>query len=518
MALNILTLPAARFRFLKTISNKYALLLIGSNLSKVSIDKGLRAFDKDKDVTKLAQLFKAEDIRSVGLIKKTSVSIFEQEMPIIQQKVNLKLSHFVVLLDYKDPNIRSSQHNLPSEEAFLISSNEFARFYERDISTGLCYYLMLKVLEEKNRIDQILSHQLGHPNPYIFPLPNQVERAEIIMPHRGNLEELETALWYLNKQTTTPQKISVCFDEFVTEQHFKIADKHTKARFFVNFPSGVGPYPSRDVLARGTEENMIVFHDSDDVSTTNRIGILTNILKTENIDAVGSHELRVDKIKKRIEAKCYPLDVIGAKNNTDLQCIFFPSTAIKKSAYLKVGGLSTIRKHSSDSQFYWRAHFFLNIKNVDEFLYIRVKQENTLTTAPETALDTKVRIRLNRQWYFDFARVQNQNVELLESALVDEYNVAEIDVVPLQKEYREMIINWQDLKLSLRDSNPFKHLKKPTFPNENDILESRLLDYREVKDAGVTQLKKSMSWRIGWAITRCIIVLFGWIPFVKKRI
>lgn len=507
----IINFSASQFEFSNKKLSGYSFFFVGRNPLKIT------GFDNQNSEDWI-QFFKESNIVSIGFAKKQNLPILEKELELIQQKIDFKKSHFTVLLPYENPNIHRSQYNLPSEESFLISPNDFVQFYEKDIPTGLCYHFMTMVLEGKNQIEQIFTHQIGHPNPVLVHQSENRESAEVIMPHKGNLEELETALWYLKKQQTAPQKISVCFDEFVSGDHFKLADKHSKARFFVNFPSGVGPYPSRDILARGTEENVIVFHDSDDISTSNRIAVLTNILKNNIADAVGSHELRVNKIDKKIEAVRFPLDVIDLEDKRNRHSILFPTTAMKKSAYLKAGGLSTIRRHSSDSQFYWRAHFFLNIRNVDEFLYIRVKRANSLTTSSATALGTNVRERLNRQWRMDFDRIQNRNISLLESTLIDEYNVAEIDLVPLKKEYRDTIINWQKLKQSLRENNPFYLSKKPTFPEESDILKNRLLEFRLVKDPGVSELKKSFSWRIGWSITRMIIALFGWIPFVKKHL
>jgi hypothetical protein len=514
-----ITFLSTKFDFIHQKLNAYSLVFIGTDLSKSVLEKELKSFDSNREIKILANALEKNNVISIGLLKNENILNFNKELQLIEQKIDLKKSHFLVLLDHELPTTYRSTEYRPSEESFLISSDKFTQFYKEKITTGLCYHLMLGALN--HNLEQILVHQIKHPNPLINKAVHPIENAEVIIPHRGNLEDLadlETALWYLEQQQVKPRKISVCFDEFVSEHHFKIVDEHNEARFFVNFPSGVGPYPSRDALARTTEEEVIIFHDSDDISTINRIGILTDVLKNDKWDAVGSHELRVNKIEKRIEAIRFPLDVIEVQNKQNAHAIFFPTTAIKKTAYLKTGGLSTIRKHSSDSQFYRRAHFFLNIKNVDEFLYIRIKRENSLTTASSTALGTTVRLRLNQQWKTDFLKIQNRNISLLESTLFDEYNVAEIDLVPLEEKYRETILNWQELKLRLQKSHPSNQLKPPSFPNEKDILESRILDYRLIKDPGIAELKKSLSWRIGWKITRVIIFLFGWIPFVRKRL
>ena len=507
----LIDFQASSFDFLNQRLRGYSFFLISKNALEITQSKN---WDSDD----LAQFSKENEIVSIGFIKKENLSNFEKELEIIQQKIDLEKTHFTVLLEYKDPNLQQNQATLPAEESFLISPNEFVRFYEKNISTGLCYHFMLKALEIENGLEQIIAHQIGHPNPILFEEKELPKSTEVVMPHQGKTDDLEAALWYLKKQKIAPTKVSVCFDEAVSERHFEIADEHSEVRFFANYPPRVGPYPSRDVLSRATEEEIIVFHDSDDISTTDRILALTHVLKDENWDAVGSHELRINKIKEQIEAVRFPPNVIERMSNQDRFSIFFPTTAIKKAAYLKSGGLSTVRKHSSDSQFYRRAYFFMNLKNVDEFLYIRVKRENSLTTAKRTTLGSPVRERLKHQWMNDFVKIQNQNIGLNESTLVDEPNVTNVDLIPLKPANREPILKWQELTRFLQEENPFKHISKPDFPKEADILDNRLLDYKLVKDPSTRILKQSLSWRIGWAITRVIMVLFGWIPYVKKRL
>lgn len=507
----LIDLSLAQFDFLNQKLKHYSFFFIGEQALEVTNLK-------NGDSEGLSQFFKENKIVSIGFIKKQQLPTVEKELEIIQQKIDFNKTHFAVLLQYENPHIYRTIFNLSAEESYLISPNEFVRFYEKNTSTGLCYHFMLKALDATNQLEQIIVHQLRHPNPLFYGTDQQLKNTEVIMPHQGDTDDLVAALWYLQKQEVVPTKVSVCFDENVTESHFKIVDEHSGVRFFTNLPPSVGPYPSRDVLARATEEEVIVFHDSDDLSTTNRISLLSKVLNDDRLDAVGSHELRVNKIKERIEAIRFPLDVINANSGQAHHPIFFPATAIKKTAYLKVGGLSTVRRHSSDSQFYKRAYFFLNLKNVDEFLYIRVKRENSLTTAKTTTLDSPVRKRLKSQWGMDFFKVQNRNISLNESTLIDEHTVAPIDLIPLKKEYREAILKRQELTSYLQSESPFKDLAQPSFPDEKDILEDRLMDYKLIKDPGVYVLKQSFSWRIGWAITRVIVLLFGWIPYVKKRI
>ena len=517
----MIVFPANKFNFLAPKLSNYSFILLGNNLSKDNIEKALIQIDADNEIGGASGFFDAHKIVSIGLVKDENVTNFNQEIFLLKKKIEFNKTHFVILINHEEViKTKASSFN-PSEESFLISPRCFVDFFKKDLDTGLCYHMTLKALNYRNGVEQLLVHQVGHPNPIVVQKSENASSAEVVIPHKGELEDLEdlrSSLWHLKNQNISAEKISVCFDEFVSNHHFQLADENQEVRFFVNYPSGVGPYPSREKLSRSTEEDIIIYQDSDDVSTMDRISTLTSVLKDDNIDVLGSHELRVNKILKKIEAIRFPLDVINVENKVHRHPVFFPTTAIKKSAYLKTGGLSTIRKHSSDSQFFWKAHFFTNIRNVDEFLYIRVKRENSLTTASNTALGTVVRKRLSAQWRIDYLKIINRNISLLESSLVDEYNVVDIDLISLEAKNRGLIIEWQNLHAKLKDNRAFKNIETPSFPKEEDIIKDRILDLKDVKEPGVAALKKSISWRIGWAITRVIIFLFGWIPFVKKRL
>jgi len=510
--------PADRFALFRQALCEYSIVLIGQEISASDVANSLRLFYEHRDVQKMTQFFEDNGICSLGLIRSKHVDDFQSECFLIDQKLDLDESHFLVLLEYRSPDIFCSSKDISAEECFLISPDEFTHFCKDTISTGLAYHLMLRAVSGEQAVEQIAVHQIAHPNPYLPLGKRESQSTEVVIPHRGSLTDLKTALWFLEQQTTSPKKVSVCFDEEVTQQHFALIDNFEEANFFVNLPEGVGPYPSRDVLARSTEEEVITFHDSDDCSTIDRIAVLTAKLKEEQLDVVGSHELRVNKIKQRLEAIRYPLDVIEARKKNNRYGIFFPTTAIKKSAYLKVGGLSTIRRHSSDTQFYLKSYFFLNIKNVDEFLYIRTKRPNSLTTAPDTALGTAVRERLRKQWRLDFLRMKHLNVNLSLSTLIDEKNVVQIEVVPLEGSNIDMILAWQKFQQQIKDKS-ISHQIKPAMPlDDEDVLKDRVRPLKLVKLLHPESFRSILSWLIGWTVSRMVVVVMRLMPEIKKRL
>ncbi len=511
----IISFPTTRFAFLKEKVDKYSLIFLGENLSKEEVEEKLKEFDTARNIETLSRFFDRVRIKAVGILKTKDLSDFKNELQLIRKKIDFAKSFFAILVAYKSVHKKQYKYSLP-EEAFLISSAEFIQNYEEDISTGFCYDFILKVLDEKKRVAQILVHQMKHPNPIIPNRSSHPTSTEVVMPHMGNLDDLKSALYYLKQQKTTPAKISVCFDEAVNDNHFELADEYSGNRFFVNFPARVGPYLSRDILSRGSEEDVIIFHDSDDISTVDRVAVLTETMKNENLDVVGSHELRIDKINKVVETIRFPSVNPDLKKEQIHHSIFFPTTAIKQSAYVKIGGLSTIRRHSSDTQFYLRARFFLNLRTVDEFLYIRVKHEDSLTSLPATAKGSPFRARLGEQWRNDYFRIRNRDISLQNSTLIDEYNPIDANVISLEKENRPIILEWQNLNQKIKARNNFRHLTKPKLPDENEMPKGKLKGFSAATDPAIDILKQSISWKIGWRITRIIIFLFGRIPFVKK--
>lgn len=513
----ITSFPANRVAFFDQAFCDYSILLIGKEVSESDVISSLNSFHSQRDAQRITHFFERNSIYSIGLVRSKDANCFQDECHLIEQKIDLEVSHLLVLLEYRSPDVTFKPGDVSAEECFLMSPSEFANSCRDVISTGLAYHLVSKAISKECAVEQIAVHQIAHPNP-CFPLKNTVsEGTEVVMPHRGNLNDLRTALWYLEKQRLSPKKVSVCFDEEVATQHFSLIKDYKEANFFVNLPEGVGPYPSRDVLARSTEEEIITFHDSDDCSTIDRIAVLTAKLKDEQLDVVGSHELRVNKISQQLEAIRYPLDVIETRKRENRYGILFPTTAIKKSAYLKVGGLSTIRRHSSDTQFYLKSFFFLNIKNVDEFLYIRIKRENSLTTAPDTALGTPVRERLRQQWGLDFLRMQCLNIDLSLSTLIDEKNVVQIEVVPLEKENIDMILSWQKFRRQIKEKSISKQIKSVMPPDGENMIKDRLLSLKLVKFPRPDNLKSSFFWQTGWAISRVVVILVKWIPAIRKR-
>lgn len=132
---------------------------------------------------------------------------------------------------------------------------------------------------------------------------------------------------------------------------------------------------------------------------------------------LGSHELRIDEFVKKILIIRFPLNVNEALSNYIFHPLLHSTSIVTKSAYLKTGGYSTEGEFGFDSQFLLRSHFFLKVGNIDEFLYIRYKRPNSLTTNKNTMIGSDRRSFLAWRWMVDFKLVSLGKLNLEDSSL-----------------------------------------------------------------------------------------------------
>jgi hypothetical protein len=182
-------------------------------------------------------------------------------------------------------------------------------------------------------------------------------------------------------------------------------------------PYSNGPYVGRERLVRSGSASIVLFQDSDDAPTLSRRRILLSEMLESGADFIGSHELHVNELWHRVVALRYPLNVSAALAASDGHALLLPTSAARRDAIRAAGGFSTIRTFNSDLEFVYRAFFFLKMRNVDEFLYIRRIRAGSLTTAPETGILSPAREAHSAALRSDFERIKRKELALEESAL-----------------------------------------------------------------------------------------------------
>lgn len=290
-------------------------------------------------------------------------------------------------------------------------------FYHHSASFS-AYQAAYAVLYQHGAQVEFRCFQFPDPVTALESCSDQSATCEWIIPHKGSIEHLCACLDSVSVAATDQDVASLCFDEEITERHFYVISQFPHFQYFRSHPSGNGPYVSRERLCQASKADYMIFQDSDDVSCFDRRALLLHNMTVRELDWVGCHELRVDEMSEKVIAVRFPYDVMRALDTRLGHPLLFPTSMIRRSALLRAGGFSTHRQFGSDTEFLLRAFIHrLKIGNVDEFLYIRRKRLNSLTTAPESALDSPIRQALDRSWKEAFVAVKSGQLALRDSAL-----------------------------------------------------------------------------------------------------
>ena len=228
---------------------------------------------------------------------------------------------------------------------------------------------------------------------------------------------LETCLNSVGESRGGADVVSVCFDEETTEAHHGLAEQFPWVEFYRSRPHSIGPYVSRESFLRSGAAPLVVFQDSDDAPTVSRRQTLISQLLETGTDLIGSHEIHVNEISRQVHAVRYPVNVSAALAASEGHTLLLPTAAGRREAIKAAGGFSTNRIFNSDLEFVFRAFFFLKLRNVDEFLYIRRIRAGSLTQAPETGIFSPAREAHSAAIRNDLGRIKRKELSLEESAL-----------------------------------------------------------------------------------------------------
>jgi hypothetical protein len=279
----------------------------------------------------------------------------------------------------------------------------------------LCYNLLYTAMNGQLALDKLLVRQLPClPSP---PLPHSLPPAALIVPHRGDLVHLTSLLHFVACASAESVRPRIALDTANTGEYETLADRYPFADFLSVNPAPAGPYVIRQQLAQSVPEPLLILQDSDDTPCSDRFTALYAAMCAEDCDFIGSHELRVDEILREVVAIRFPLDVNEALRQLPGHALLHATAMIKREAFFRAGGLSTDQRVAYDSQFLMRAYFYLRIRNVDQFLYLRRRHRAALTVYPETANGTPLRLNMDRAWRADFRSVQNGQMAIEDSSL-----------------------------------------------------------------------------------------------------
>lgn len=306
-----------------------------------------------------------------------------------------------------------------SVRSFAASYGLFqAASAEVDSLEDACYRALWSALSSAGTVvDHLTVVHMGAPGATVSPAADVVEAA-LIVPHRGSMTHLEVCLGYLARQTAQPARVQVCFDEEITPAHEALMERAPGVEYFATEPCNVGPYIARHTLGLRSPEEVVVWHDSDDASCSDRLAVSFAEMQRRGLELMGCHELRLDEIDGRVEAIRFPLTVTAALDIGPAHALFHPTSLVRREALRRAHGFSTAYRFGSDAHFLYRAYFHLQrIENLDAFLYIRRLRPNSLTTGPETRWASPEREKQRGEWRHDFERVRTGAAPIEETSL-----------------------------------------------------------------------------------------------------
>lgn len=394
--------------------------------------------DVETKITDLRDLSQLADARPnlVGLIENS----LEHELPALFYSISEDSNKDQIFL-------LTERHQLPKysgwEQGELTSFiSSWDLFHERlDQVEKLshkkwAYFLISEVYELKIKPKRLEVIQLPLATPK--GLPDNDNKIHVILPHKGLAKDLEACLHSLESNPSSNYNVMVGFDDFEESpsQYRKLMETYDQCDFYQSEPSRTGPFVLREHLINELDDGLVLYQDSDDLSTSDRFDKLTKAI-TDNDQMIGSHEVVFDEIAETLKVRRFPLDVNLALKSKPAFPLLHSTAMTTVEGFRKVGGYSTDRKFANDTQFLYRCYFHLRIRNLDEFLYIRKIHKKSLTNVADHPLDGALRNQIGDTWRNDFIEVMNDRKELDETSLLA-IKKANTCIVPLNKKVKEI--------------------------------------------------------------------------------
>jgi hypothetical protein len=210
-----------------------------------------------------------------------------------------------------------------------------------------------------------------------------------VIPHLRCERWLEECLASLRCQARPPDAVVVVDDGSLRPP------REIVARFpevtLLRCRETVGPYRLVQAVVEATAYDAYLFQDADDWSTRERLEVLLAEAARTGAELIGSQELRVLAGRDAILPVLYPLDVNAALAESLGHPLLHPTSLISRRLLRAVGGFATSLRFGGDTELLLRAVHRGRAVNVPEFCYFRRHRPGSLTTAPETGLDSEAR-------------------------------------------------------------------------------------------------------------------------------
>ena len=237
-------------------------------------------------------------------------------------------------------------------------------------------------------------------------------RVLALIPHFKCEDWLDDCLSSLVAQTRPLDGIVVIDDASETPP-VELVSRHPGITL-LHAAENVGPYRLVQQVIDETNYDAYLFQDADDWSAPDRLEKLLQGAAATGAELIGSQEIRIFCDEPEAVPIQWPLD--GNTPFDDLPTAFtclHPTSLVSRDLVQAVGGFSSGLRFGGDAEFLRRAHWIATVANVPHYGYLRRIRQDSLTTAPATAIGTPARKELMEE---TFARAR-KNHELVDQGL-----------------------------------------------------------------------------------------------------
>lgn len=217
-------------------------------------------------------------------------------------------------------------------------------------------------------------------------------RVLAIVPYFDCEEYLEQCLESLTRQSH-PLAGIVVIDDASPQSPVELVRKFPTVTL-LGSTENCGPYRHAQQVIDDTNYDGYLFHDADDFSSLDRLDVLLRYAERNQAELVGSQEVRIDLINNVVRPVLYPLDVNQALADRPGHPLLHPTSVVSRALVIRTGGFATGLRFGADTEFLLRAVHVGRIVNCPEYLYFHRKRPRSLTTDPETGLESPARVAL----------------------------------------------------------------------------------------------------------------------------
>jgi hypothetical protein len=155
----------------------------------------------------------------------------------------------------------------------------------------------------------------------------------------------------------------------------------------------VGPYRLSQQVIAATGYDAYLFQDSDDWSLPERLELLLAEAERTGAEQVGCQGYRLISAEAEVVPLTYPMDVNAVLEATPTKHrLMHPSSVITRDLVMRAGGYAMGLRFGGDSEFLHRSVHVGRIVNSPRFAYVVRNREHSLTSSPETGLESPERV------------------------------------------------------------------------------------------------------------------------------